>query len=57
MFPSISRLLLRWRGDKVYSQTGWGAMTGFSSGSATGGINCGSMHLTIHGKAFDRESV
>src|SRR6218665_353726 len=22
-FPSISRLFLRWRGSKVYSQTGW----------------------------------
>src|SRR6218665_2724298 len=24
MFLSISRLFLRWRGAKVYSQTGWG---------------------------------
>src|SRR6218665_3272191 len=30
MFPSISRLFLRWRGAKVYSQTGWETMTGFA---------------------------
>ena len=35
MFPSISRLFLRWREAKVYSQTGWGPWTDFPSGSDT----------------------
>ena len=30
ILPSISHLFLRWRGAKVYSQTGWGDMAGFS---------------------------
>src|SRR6218665_3019910 len=37
VFPLISRLFLRWRGAKVYRQTGWGTMAGFDPpGSVTG---------------------
>src|SRR6218665_3879818 len=30
IFPSISRLFLRWRRAKFHSQTGWGSMAGIS---------------------------
>jgi len=44
MFPSISHLVLRWRGARVCSQNGWGP------GSATGEANesaCLSVHLSV----------